>query len=201
MATAAASARANAGPGWIATTLGVLVLMLGGFLAGLLVGIVGQEPELVAGHLAGRSEVIDWSPEPLVPLAESERWLPSVSAPRESAADRGPDMAAPSARRPAVDRRGETPTFEAPARHAPPAEAGFAVQVGAFAQGLAAEALAESLQEKGYAAYVTPSAGDSAQRWRVRVGPIETRAEADTIARRLKSKEQLPTWVSSQATR
>jgi cell division septation protein DedD len=110
-------------------------------------------------------------------------------------------MAVPRARRPAVDRPVEAPAFEASARHAPPAEDGFAVQVGAFAQGLAAEALAESLQAKGYAAYVTPSAGDSAQRWRVRVGPIETRAEADTIARRLKSKEQLPTWVSTQVTR
>jgi hypothetical protein len=197
MATAAASSRGDAGPGWIATLLGVIVLVAGGFLAGLLVGIVGQEPELVAGHLAGRSEVVDWSPEPLHPLAREEMGLPSVSAGNEFDADPDFVRAAPEGLGEETPLRVVPPAFEPTLREAPPVEVGFSVQVGAFGDGLAAESLAESLQAKGYAAYVTPSAGNSAQRWRVRVGPIETRAEADTIARRLKSDERLPTWVSS----
>ena len=201
MASAAASERGDIGPGWIATTLGVLVLITAGFLAGLLVGIIGQEPELVAGHLAGRSEVVDWSPEPLYPATDAfDSELPAVSASRDFDGLGESEMALP-APEPFVARPqlAAPPAFEASPHYAAPVEAGYAVQVGAFAEGAAAESLAESLSGKGYSAFVTPSAGDAAQRWRVRVGPFSTRENADTIARQLKTREQLPTWVLRQA--
>jgi len=193
----ASAAMSDAGPGWIATALGVLVLVVTGFLAGLLVGIVGQEPELVAGHLVGRSEVVDWSPEPLPPLADSDLELPPVSAGLEAEAGEG-ELIVPSPLQ--RETRAPAPAVEVPAIQVP-AGGGYAIQVGAFAEGEAAESLASTLSAKGFPAYVTPSAGDSAQRWRVRVGPVETRSEADTIARRLKRDEQLPTWVLSPAAR
>ena len=73
------------------------------------------------------------------------------------------------------------------------------MQVGAFSDGGVAESLATSLEGKGFPAYVSPSAGSTEQRWRVRVGPVATRVEADALASRLKSDELLPTWVLNQA--
>ena len=59
--------------------------------------------------------------------------------------------------------------------------------------------LASSLRSSGLPVYVSPSAAaEGDQRWRVRVGPLATREEADRIAARLKAKEKLPTWVLSE---
>ena len=48
-------------PGWFATLIGGAVLIVGGFSLGLVVGVVSEEPELVVGHLVGRSEQVVWS--------------------------------------------------------------------------------------------------------------------------------------------
>ena len=73
------------------------------------------------------------------------------------------------------------------------------MQVGAFAESRAAEQLAQSLRSSGLPVYVSPSAAaEGEQRWRVRVGPVATREEAERIASRLKSKEKLPTWVLTE---
>ena len=73
------------------------------------------------------------------------------------------------------------------------------MQVGAFAESSAAEELASSLRSSGLPVYVSPSAAAAGdQRWRVRVGPLATREEADRIAARLKTKEKLPTWVLTE---
>ncbi len=45
-------------PGWIASLLGAAVLIAGGFGLGLVAGVVSEEPELVVGHLVGRSEEV-----------------------------------------------------------------------------------------------------------------------------------------------
>ena len=72
---------------------------------------------------------------------------------------------------------------------------GFAVQVGAFADSASAERLANSLRGKGFRVYVSGSREEGASRWRVRVGPMETREAAERSAARLKAEETLPTWV------
>jgi DedD protein len=71
----------------------------------------------------------------------------------------------------------------------------LAVQVGAFAESGAAERLAEVLRRKGFPVYVTPGTGEAGSRWRVRVGPLGSREEAERTAARLKLDEKLPTWV------
>jgi hypothetical protein len=71
----------------------------------------------------------------------------------------------------------------------------LAVQVGAFADSAAAERLAESLRGKGFSVYVSPGTGAGEARWRVRVGPLTSRGEAERTAARLKKDEKLPTWV------
>jgi cell division septation protein DedD len=72
--------------------------------------------------------------------------------------------------------------------------ASFAIQVGAFADERAASGLAKDLQAKGYAAELVAASGGSS-RWRVRVQPIRSRTEAESVASRLKRVEGLPTWV------
>jgi len=54
--------------GWIMTSLGFLFLLFAGFGVGLVVGFVMEEPTLVAGHIAGRTAVIDWGPERVLEL-------------------------------------------------------------------------------------------------------------------------------------
>ena len=53
--------------GWLASLLGAAVLIAGGFGLGLVAGLVSEEPELVVGHLVGRSEEATW-----LPAAEAE---------------------------------------------------------------------------------------------------------------------------------
>ena len=65
--------------------------------------------------------------------------------------------------------------------------------MGAFVDGKAAEDIAATLRRKGYPVRVVSPSTDS--RWRVRVGPVHDRPEAELLASRLKTEEQLPTWV------
>ena len=57
----------------------------------------------------------------------------------------------------------------------------------------AAAAIKAELGKRGYATYVT-SEGAGA-RFKVRVGPIASRAEAERVAERLKTEHRLPTWI------
>jgi hypothetical protein len=164
------------------TLVGLALLAIPGFALGLLVGVAWEDPGLLLGHLFGRTELVAWSRgvddgvedrAPEEPRAATSEGPPSVSAaPRPSATRIRPDVISPGA----------------------PA-ARFAVQVGAFSESRAAERLAESLRGKGFAVYVSPGAKAGEARWRVRVGPLPSRAQADRIAARLKAEEKLPTWV------
>jgi hypothetical protein len=188
--------------GWITTSVGALVLIAMGFGLGIVVGVVSKEPELMGGHVAGRSETIDWSA-----AAGEVSELPAVSA--SGFVEDGPavDLPVLGEPEPATARAvasiekvpaaaARTPEPE-PTRVAAASQGSFGVQVGAFEKGAAAEEMAADLRGRGYPTVVSPSAGARDKRWRVRVGPVETRAEADELARELQKKEQLPTWVLS----
>lgn len=164
-------------------TLGGLALLaIPGFFLGLLVGVAWEDPGLLLGHLFGRTELVAWGRgvddgaedrAPEAPRAAVSEGPPPVSgAPRPNATRIRPDVISPGA----------------------PA-ARFAVQVGAFSESSAAEGLAELLRGKGFEVYVSPGVKSGEARWRVRVGPLPSRAEADRIAARLKAEEKLPTWV------
>lgn len=170
--------RRRSGQGWLSTLVGIVVLVAGGFLIGLVVGVVSEEPELVAGHVAGRSTEIDWTaPRPEGELgAQARSWL-------------GGD-----------DRESGRPVSAVPpvAAGPPPHSSGaggpeFFVQVGAFSDRVTARALAKRLSEGGYPVLVMEPVKDD--RWRVRVGPIAARVEADQVELRLKSEERVNTWV------
>ena len=73
----------------------------------------------------------------------------------------------------------------------------YAVQVGAFSRRDNAEALAEKLKSKGYAAQSVSerARAGSVILYRVRVGRYKSRAEAESQARMLASKEDMPGMV------
>ena len=167
------------------------VLAIAGFTVGAVAGIIWEEPRLVLAYLTGDTTEITWSAD-AIPAA---RDLDAAGA--ELAAQTAkpvPEVVLPAADAVEVARP-KPPAVAA----APPAATGpVAIQVGAFAHSESAERLATRLSERGYAAYVTPGASAGEARWRVRVGPMRDRDEADRVAARLKREEKLPTWVLAE---
>ncbi|MAI79376.1 MAG: hypothetical protein CL917_10580 [Deltaproteobacteria bacterium] len=185
MSRAEERAKRQAGQGWLSTLVGVLVLVAGGFVIGLIVGVVSEEPELVAGHVAGRSTEIDWTASKSAPLGvqedeEAPAWFATGPATEPELNRAVPVVAAPP---PAIRK----------VVHSEPI---YLIQVGAFADGVTARGLADRLKMGGYPVLVAEP--DRDDRWRVRVGPV-ARAEADELAAQLKTEERLPTWILRDA--
>jgi cell division septation protein DedD len=199
----------SSGPGWLATAGGALLLVALGFGVGIVAGTAYQEPDLVADHLAGRTTEV--ALEPPQPLAAA----PDVSAPAPESLDRpaaalgqGALEEAPEAElAPAEPALARGPAAvpaaapKAPARPGPQlaaksaAAGSFSIQVGAFSSEKAARQLAGALGKQGYTAYLMDE-GDGA-RWKVRVGPVGSRSEAEAISARLKREQRLPTWIQT----
>ena len=160
--------------------VGLLLLAVPGFAVGLLAGVVWREPGLVATHLFGGTREVAWGG-------------PATAGPSDASASgaTGDVAAAPPKSPPAAVEREPAPIAAIDSEPT----ARLAVQVGAFGDAASAEKLAGTLRRKGFPAFVSPSTGDSGARWRVRVGPMTSRDEADRTAARLKSEERLPTWV------
>lgn len=81
------------------------------------------------------------------------------------------------------------PAATAAAPSAPAASnVGFAVQLGAFAKPEDANALRDKVRAGGYSAFVEQVRTDKGTLSRVRVGPVASRAEADTLKAQVASK-------------
>jgi cell division septation protein DedD len=198
-------------PGWIASLLGAAVLIAGGFGLGLVAGVVSEEPELVVGHLVGRSEEVAWLPEgePEFTRATHESASEHDEGRLDEVAWEADDRAVPVAPLPAV--AAPPPAALSPAAPLPAAPrdvsslpeawgrgSGFVIQVGAFSDAAAADDVKRKLRVEGFESYVVPATPGGGGKWRVRVGPVSTRAGADSLAGRLESEERLPTWVLSE---
>jgi len=157
--------------------LGLLLLAVPGFAVGLLAGVVWREPGLVATHLFGGTREVAWG-------SPAGAGATDAAAPAATGDVAAAPPVAPAAREPAPIAAIEA---EPTAR--------LAVQVGAFGDAASAEKLVGTLRRKGFPAFVSPGTGDAGARWRVRVGPMTSRDEADRTAARLKTEERLPTWV------
>ncbi|MCP3984154.1 MAG: hypothetical protein GY723_07180 [bacterium] len=184
------------GPGWFATLGGAAVLIVLGFGVGLVAGAAWDEPELVIDHFSGRTTSVpveDLSEPPLdtqpEPGSMGTRAQPASMDAQASAAD---TQASPAPLGSGVERpiRSARPQVAAPS----PRAGRHAIQVGAFGEREAADSLARELGVAGYEVYVVEDTGGSA-RFKVRVGPVAERAEADRLAARLKKNHRLPTWV------
>lgn len=184
----------RASAGWIMSLLGMFLLISTGFASGLVIGLIAEEPELLLGHLTGRSEEVAWSPDAEPSFSKAVRPISRPESP--VVAEREPRPAPPppvSAARPPA--RSEKSTRSVSSQ---PPGAGWAVQVGAFGKSKTAETMVRELDGSGFAAYLTPSARQGEGRWRVRVGPVNTRAEAEELSRRLELEEELPTWILTE---
>jgi DedD protein len=161
-------------------------LIVAGLLLGMVAGVVWEDPDLVLAYLSGETEDVAWT----TPVAKPP--APEVAAPppeRERPVD-------PQMRR----EQAAVVAEKVPAVAAAPAGS-VAIQVGAFGTSRAAESLASSLRDNGYRVYVSPGTAGADARWRVRVGPLATREEAEGTAERLKKVEKLPTWILSEDAR
>jgi DedD protein len=180
--------REAAGPGWLSTLGGAVLLLVLGFGVGILAGTAWEEPDLVMEHLAGRTTelplVAGTSAEP-----EEAEEFESFARPLGAPEDSPKALSSPAP----VD----LPSVSMP----PPDQSGFAIQVGAFGDERAAARLASELRAVGYAAYVRRDDGPRGARFRVRVGPVPSREEAAGLASKLKSDRQLPTWILSPESR
>lgn len=211
MAEGTRSRKRAPSPNWLASLVGAVFLISAGFMMGLVVGVVKDDPELVMGHLAGQSEEVKWSDQEAQETPDVSASGPLLDAPEDTAGLQGETFGAESAAQSPVasaedvasEAYSAAPPPPAPAPEstqaaAPVARSGFSVQVGAFAESASAERIASDLRAKGYPVYVTPSAGSRDGRWRVRVGPMPSRGDADQVAQQLKTRERLPTWVLSE---
>jgi len=188
--------RDAAGSSWLAALVGIVFLIVAGFGVGMVAGVVWEDPGLIFAYVTGETEEVAWD--------GSSDAAPDVAA-RASEPERLVD---PQLRRTAAIESTATepaapPSPVEPEPSAPPAVAAaptgkVAVQVGAFESSEAAERLAESLKGRGYPVYVSPGAKAGNSRWRVRVGPLATREEAEATAARLKKSQKLPTWILNE---
>jgi cell division protein FtsN len=169
-------------PGRLAVATGLGLLIAAGFAVGMVAGLVWEEPSLMFAYLSGKTEDVVWS------AGETDAPVAAVAEARPHD-DRPAD--------PQIRRERERAAAETPPVAAAPVGL-VSVQVGAFKTSQAAERLATSLRDKGFPVYVSPGVKAGEARWRVRVGPLATREEAESIADRLKKEEKLPTWILSE---
>ena len=182
--------RDSAGSSWLAALVGLVFLVVAGFGVGMVAGVLWEDPGLIFAYVTGETEDVAWDGSP-------------VAAPDVAARALEPEqLVDPQLRRNAAIKAAATPPV-GHGRPAPPpvsaAPAGqVAVQVGAFESSEAAERLAKSLEGKGFPVYVSPGTKAGKARWRVRVGPLATREEAEATAERLKKSQKLPTWILNE---
>ena len=206
-------------PSLLSALLGAGLLIVLGFALGIVAGLMLEEPQLLLDYVTGRTHTLALVPPPTAPLgaqappaasgalpappdvaARAQPGATPAAAPQAppgvaaQAASRPAPNAPPSRPAPSVDA---APPAAEPAP-SPPGGGGFSVQVGAFADAAPAEQLARKLRAQGLPVYVAPAAGSDARKWRVRVGPLADRGDAERIAERLEKRDKLPTWVLAE---
>ena len=73
---------------------------------------------------------------------------------------------------------------------------GYAVQLAALNSRSEADAMAERLTAKGYAAYVLVPPRGAPAVYRVRIGTFSTRRDAESVAAKLQKEEQFQPWIT-----
>lgn len=177
------------------------VLAVAAFALGAGAGLLWKEPRLVVADWLGDTQEVPWTQgEETAAWPEGEQTEPA-ERPAEVAAAVVPPVPETPAAAPAVAKPAPVPAAKVaaakvatPAVSAPPPHGGVAVQVGAFGERSAADALVARLKGSGYSAYVVPS---STAPWRVRVGPYRDRPAAESAATKL-AKLSLPTWIQEE---
>lgn len=169
----------------------VLVALAVIFIPMLLTGPVEREPTDVpieippkpmVGTPPGLPAQEAEAPEPVALTPSRPVETPSGPAPAEQPAEPAPVVAA------------DEPAAKSPTR-TPSELASWAVQVGSFSDEANAMGLRDRLRKKGFPAYVDAIEGNGKTFYRVRVGPMVQRPEAETVQTRLAKEEQLKSLV------
>jgi len=123
------------------------------------------------------------------------------AAPRlpDEPAETAPEPGRALADAPALDGAETTGSAAAPAPvrpdEAPSAAPGFFVQVGAFGSRDNARRLSGRLDDEGLSVRITEDNREDRPRYRVQVGPLETRSQAEAMAQRLATEHDLPGYI------
>lgn len=126
--------------------------------------------------LGAREEIVEAAPKPAAPAPAPV----AAAAPTPPA----PEPAKPAAPPPADANRARALLEGKPT---PAAAERLVVQVGAFAEEAGARAVRQKLEAAGLKTYTHVAQTADGKRIRVRVGPFETRADADKAAARVKA--------------
>ncbi len=128
------------------------------------------------------------SPKPSPAASPSPRPSPRVPPPSV-----GPSPASTRPTAVAEDQPAASSPSETPAPSGPPGS--LSVQVGAFQDRSAAEAIARQLKAKGFAAFVAPATRGGL--FNVRVGTFADRPEAEKVLDQLRDGERLQPFIVS----
>jgi DedD protein len=132
-------------------------------------------------------------PESTITQSEPQRAESAVPTGKPAAKPQA-DASKPVAPSPATLPKRETADAAVPnpaavaSERSVPTNKGWAVQLGSFGKADTAERLAQQVRSKGHAAFVMPVKSGSGTLYRVRVGPLQDRAEADALQRQLKGE-------------
>jgi DedD protein len=132
---------------------------------------------------------VDSAPSVPPPPSASQTAMPEL-APAAPAAAPPPPVAAPPQ---VLARAPVAAPSHAPAK--PAASGGWTVQLGSFASKANAESLVRQLKSQGFNAYIASGGSKSAQRYRVRLGPIADRATASGIMAKLQAQRHASTLL------
>jgi DedD protein len=134
--------------------------------------------------LGAREEIVEAAPKPAAPAPVAAA-APTPPAPEPAKPAAPPPADATRARALLEDKPAPAPAA-APAA-TPAAAERLVVQVGAFAEEAGARAVRQKLEGAGLKTYTHVAQTADGKRIRVRVGPFETRADADKAAARVKA--------------
>ena len=189
--------------------MAVVVILVGTFLMGLLVGRGVLAARGTPGTMAANEATAEPPPPPssassgtstspataAEKLSYAERLGSSEPAKEQLKAEATPTPAAAPPTPRSEEPAPAPPAAIAPAASAEPAGAGFAIQVAALREREEADTIVKRLAGKGYPAYVVTPAKGAPLVFRVRVGKFKERREADTVAARLSKEEQFKPWI------
>lgn len=103
----------------------------------------------------------------------------------------------PEAREPTPSEPSGTPSPESSEQGPEGTDEIFVIQVFSSRDEIQARRLVTRLQEGGFEAFLSPVAVDGTTMHRVRIGPFRDRGQADAVAKRVRDRFKLDTWVTS----
>jgi len=112
---------------------------------------------------------------------------------------KGERPAAPQLKPPAARPRPQTAKKEtAPAKAAAP-KLRYTIQVGSYPEKAMADDEARNMKKKGYAAFVVATDLSEKGKWfRVRIGSFSNKLSAEKLAKELKSKENIDSFITAE---